>query len=377
MSRTATIALVLHLYAGAQAAAQVSGALDWSSLGVSDENVIPSGTSMTSVGVTAIISWTTVTDGGSFIAYAGNDFLSYEDGTQGGFTGYAQLGFDNSKQDPDDQVIVDIAFSEAVANLAFTITDIDESPGGWDDFVEVYYDTGSGLINAKTGSFATLGSLIVADDETFGDGWEGDGAAVSASSDGNAAYNFGTLEIAAIRIVYFSSDDAGNNGLNPGGQQLGLSNITYDKLVPDLITLKAVNVYDPGAAGLYAVPGNDVVYTISITNSGAGEVDADTMFIVDELPPQIEFYNGDVDDGGPEIDAVAFSQSGAGMTFNYPADVAFSSSASAPLSFAACGYSPSPGYDAAVTYVCFNPKGAMPAGNPDPTISFRFRARIR
>ncbi|MFZ5619149.1 MAG: DUF11 domain-containing protein, partial [Pseudomonadota bacterium] len=177
----------------AVANAQVTGILDWSTLGVADEAEIPTGTISTSAGVTTTITWSTVTDGGSFVAYAGNDFVSYESGAQGGFTGYAQVGFDNDREDVDDQVIIDVTFSEAVTSLQFTLTDIDQS--SWDDFVEIYYDAGAGFVNAKTGAFETLGPAVVADNETFGDGWEGNASAASTSTDGNIDFDFGTLQI--------------------------------------------------------------------------------------------------------------------------------------------------------------------------------------
>jgi len=360
-----------------EASAQVAGSIDWSGLGIADEDAIASGTTSTSAGVTATITWSTVTDGGLFNAYAGNDFVSYEDSAQGGFTGYAQMGFDNSKQDADDKIIFDVTYSEAITDLAFTITDIDESSGGWDDFVEVYYDTGSGWVNAKTSSFATLSSAVVADDETFGDGWEGDAPAASNTTDGNLAFDFGALQINAVRIVYFSGNDAGNNGLNPGGQQLGVSDITYSKIMPLIFAMKSVSMVGTSGTSQFAIPGSDVYYTLTVTNSGDGTVDTDTLFLADPIPSEVEFYNGDIDGAGPATGAAYFTQSGAGLTFTLATDVKYSNSATKPATFAACVYTPAAGYDPNVRYICLNPKGKMLAGTPDPYFSIQFRARIK
>ncbi|NWG91577.1 MAG: hypothetical protein HXY21_03595 [Parvularculaceae bacterium] len=359
----------------APAHAQVSGILDWAALGIADEDAITSGTTATSAGVTTTVTWSTVTDGGTFIAYAGNDFVSYEQDTQGGFTGYAQVGFDNSRQDDDDKVTVDLTFSEAVTNLAFTLTDVDQS--SWDDFVEVYYDAGSGLVNAKTGSFVTLGSAVAADDESFGDGWEGTASVASSSSNGNAAFDFGTLQITAVRIIYFSGNDAGGGGFNPGGQQLGISDVTYDKVMPLLTALKTVSMVGTVGNERFAIPGNDVYYTLTVTNSGDGTVDTDTLFLSDPIPSNVEFFNGDIDGGGPATGAVYFTQAGAGLTFTLGTDVRYSNGVSAPANFAACAYTPAAGYDPNVRYLCLNPKGKMLAGAPDPTFSVQFRARIK
>lgn len=355
--------------------AQVSGILDWSTLGIADENAISSGTTAVSAGVTTTVTWSTVTDGGSFVAYAGNDFVSYEQDAQGGFTGYAQVGFDNSRQDADDKVTVNLTFSEAVTSLQFTLTDIDE--GSWDDFVEVYYNTGSGFVNAKTGSFATLGSAVGVDDESFGDGWEGTASAASSSTDGNLAFNFGTLHVTAVRIIYFSGNDAGNNGFDPGGQQLGISDVTYNKIMPLLSAVKTVSMVGTSGTSRFAIPGSDVYYTLTVTNSGDGVVDTNTLFLSDPIPSNVEFYNADIDGAGPATGAVYFSQSGAGLTLTLATDVKYSNSSTKPASFAACTYTPSSGYDANVRHLCLNPKGKMLAGDPDPTFSIQFRARIK
>lgn len=357
------------------ASAQVSGTLDWSALGVADEDAITSGTTSVSAGVTTTVTWSTVTDGGSFVAYAGNDFVSYESGAQGGFTGFAQVGFDNARQDADDKVTIDLAFSEAVAGLQFTLTDIDEA--SWDDFVEVYYDAGSGYINAKTGAFATLGVAVGADNESFGDGWEGTASAASTTTDGNLAFNFGTSQITAVRIVYFSGNDAGGGGFNPAGQQLGISDVSYDKIMPLLSALKTVSMVGASGTSQFAIPGSDVYYTLTVTNSGDGTVDTDTLFLVDPIPAEVELYNADIDGAGPATGAVYFTQSGAGLTFSLATDVGYSNSATKPASFAACAYTPIAGYDPNVRYLCLNPKGKMLAGDPDPTFSAQFRARIK
>ncbi len=135
-------------------------------------------------------------------------------------------------------------------------------------------------------------------------------------------------------------------------------------------------IYDPAALGLYAVPGNDMIYTITVTNTGTGPADTDSIEIIDALPPEVTFYNGDIDDAGPEVNPVSFSQTGAGLTFTYATDIAFSNAVTKPANFAACTYTPAAGYDPAVTFICFNPKGAMASGTPDPLFSLSFRARI-
>ncbi len=373
MIRFLTILAALLLSA-LPASAQIAGIVDWSTLGLADEAAIVSGTTSTSAAVTSTITWSTVTDGGTFIAYEGADFVSYEASAQGGFTGYAQVGFDNGAQDADDKVTINVAFSEAVTNLQFTLTDVDQS--SWDDFIEIFYDTGAGLVNAKTGTFDSFnaGPTVARDDEGFGDGWEGTAANVNTDPNGNLIMNFGTLQIVGIRIVYFSGNDGGGN---PGAQQLGLSDITYVKIMPLLSLLKTVAMVGTTGNSRFAIPGNDVYYTLTVTNSGDGRSDAGTLFIADPIPSQVEFFNGDIDGAGPATGAVYFTQVGAGLTFTLATDVRYSSAVAAPTSFAACTYTPVAGYDPNVRHLCLNPKGQMLAGAPDPTFSAQFRARVK
>ncbi len=135
---------------------------------------------------------------------------------------------------------------------------------------------------------------------------------------------------------------------------------------------KSVAVFSGSGTG-YMTPQSDVIYTIDVQNLGTASVDADSVFIVDNLPAEVSFYNGDIDDGGPETGAIAFAPMGSGLTFDAASDVGFSSSATAPATFAACTYAPGLGYDPNVRHVCFNPKGGF-AGGGD--FEIRFRARI-
>lgn len=146
----------------------------------------------------------------------------------------------------------------------------------------------------------------------------------------------------------------------------------------ELTASKSVDVFDPTSAGLYALPGNDIISSMTVTNVGNSAADTDTIVVIDAVPSEMTFYNGDMDEGGPATQPIYFTQTGgANLTFTYAADAAFSNSPSRPANMAGCTYTPSAGYDSNVTYVCFNPKGAMASGDPDPTFTVQFRARIK
>lgn len=150
--------------------------------------------------------------------------------------------------------------------------------------------------------------------------------------------------------------------------------ITIAPSLPDLSAVKTVAMFNPTEL---AIPGNDVIYTISVTNAGDGTVDRDTVFLVDRIPAEIDIFIGDIDDAGPETNPVSFVDTSSGLTFNYTDDVGFSNDTTAPADFTECTFSPAAGYNANITYICFNPKGILATGNPDPGFSLSFRARVK
>ena len=149
-------------------------------------------------------------------------------------------------------------------------------------------------------------------------------------------------------------------------------------LSTQLIASETVSVFDPTNIGIYALPGNDVISSLTFTNSGNSSTDADSIIIIKRIPDESIFYNGDIDDGGPETQVVSFAQTnGAGLSFNFISDIGFSNIATPPASFAVCNYSPIAGYDENVRYICLNPKGSMQPGNPNPSVTLSYRTQIK
>lgn len=171
-----------------------------------------------------------------------------------------------------------------------------------------------------------------------------------------------------VRLRTVDGDDMFVDGLEYSAICIGTATI---------IAAKTVAPADASGAGQFQIPGNDVIYTISAANIGAGSADAGSVLVIDSLPAEIEFFNGDMDGAGPATGPVLFTQTGAGLTFNPASDVAYSNAAPRPATFAACTYAPAAGYDPNVRHLCVNPKGAMQSGDPDPTFSIQFRARIK
>lgn len=157
-------------------------------------------------------------------------------------------------------------------------------------------------------------------------------------------------------------------------------NVSYwlfeNNQTPDLSANKDVETFS-GNSTDYNLPGSDVIYNISVTNNGSGPIDVNSMLIIDALPEELTFYNGDIDDAGPETDAVILTETGSGLTFNPTTDLGFSNATSQPSNFTACNYTPTAGYDPNVTFICLAPKGALSEGTITPsTMTLSFRAQI-
>lgn len=146
----------------------------------------------------------------------------------------------------------------------------------------------------------------------------------------------------------------------------------------DLSASKTVTPYS-GSSSQYYIPGSDVIYKIETSNAGSAPIDDNSLFFVDALPTEVEFYNADMDDGGPATGPVLFTETGSGITFDETTDLGFSDSTTKPTSFVECDYTPSAGYDSAVNFICFNPKGQLKSGSlapTDPMVAFEFRVRL-
>ena len=161
------------------------------------------------------------------------------------------------------------------------------------------------------------------------------------------------------------------------GATVSNRNFGFDLPPPNFSVTKASQVYAGQGGGVFHIPGQDVEYGLTVTNSGGSGYDANSNLMIDALPSSLIFYNGDFDGSGTlTSDPIYFVQNGAGLSFDYTNDVRFSDAATAPTGFADCNYAPAPGYDPDVRFICVNPKGTMSSGSAPPSWTIRFRAQI-
>ncbi|MDJ0742467.1 MAG: M10 family metallopeptidase [Xenococcaceae cyanobacterium MO_167.B27] len=202
----------------------INEALVWENQNLSDESAVAPGSQFNlGNGVAVTVDWSIITDGGSFVPYGGEDFVSYDSDKLGNHTGYLSLGFNNSKNDPDDRIKLSLNFNQAVTSLSFQLLDVDQSDSkSFDDGVEIYADG----VNIKnlSGVEIVTGDNVFADNETYMNGFEGRGSANSSSESGDISISFGSIEVSELEIQYFSTDDAISD---PGSQKIGISDLDF------------------------------------------------------------------------------------------------------------------------------------------------------
>lgn len=126
-----------------------------------------------------------------------------------------------------------------------------------------------------------------------------------------------------------------------------------------------------GAVNALGIPGALVRYAIHISNSGPAAVTANSVFVLDGIPSEIEV-------GSAAAATFSNGTPASGLTFNAATDLRFSNATTPPASFAACSYTPVAAFDPLVRYICLNPKGTM-AGSTgtSPSFTLTFDARVK
>jgi len=256
------------------------------------------------------------------------------------------------------------------------------SGDGGDDGVSPPDFTGGGTANFDVNVSGASGFLQVWIDWNIdGDFTDANEAVVVDAQDGD---NDGIISLSITAPITLNAGDSfmrfrwsTANGLSPA-EAAGdgeVEDYTIELFLGNA-ALDAVKTVAP-IDGSYSIPGSDVSYTITVSNTGAGAVDSDTIFLVDNFPNDLEYVFADANGSAPGTDEVIFTEiSPTGLTFNAATDVGFSTAATAPTSFAACSDPVDPGVNPTITFICFNPKGSFQAGTPTPSFSLTFRARI-
>lgn len=144
------------------------------------------------------------------------------------------------------------------------------------------------------------------------------------------------------------------------------------------ITKTSAVISDPanGTTNPKRIPGSIVQYSVTVSNTGVGPVDANTVAITDPVPANSDLFVSTA--GGPPITftngAVA-----SGLTFTYPVNVGFSNQVGGGGPYTYAPTANANGVDPAATGLRIAPVGTLAgssaAGDPGFTVTFRVRVR--
>ena len=271
--------------------------------------------------------------------------------------------------------------TNSTSQLTFTLTNDTGNPA----------QGAAAPVNVLIGFIDTLPAGVVVASTAASPQCNGTVTAVAGSS--TITFSGGTLSLGqatcAISVDVTSATAGVYNNLqaNVSGVSLNLVNnasatLTVTGLMPSLSLLKFASlISDPINNGVNpkAIPGAILAYTVRLTNSGPGTVDANSVVINDPLPAEVDLFVDDV--AGLGSGPVAFTDgtpaSGLGWTFTSLASGADSVDFSQDGSNWA--YTPIPdgnGFDSTVRHIRLKPAGTMNGavgGNKYFDLLFRVR----
>lgn len=258
-------------------------------------------------------------------------------------------------------------FATPVRDITITSHDIDYTNNQYRDWLMVQGSNGAstytGTLTAGGGAGSTL---VVGPNATYSALTAGQ--ALGTANNANANSNLGDVTATFAQPVTSITISYGNYPLMAGetvtGQQaFGISTISFCPMPNISVAKTSAPLGTTGAARLNA-PGSDVIYTITVTNSGGSPVDASTILLLDTLPTQATFYNSAF---SPGTDPFLLAAGSSGVTLA-AANVSYSSNGSTYT------YTPTAGYDANVKGVKFLPQGAMGANS---SFTIQYRAQVK
>jgi uncharacterized repeat protein (TIGR01451 family) len=282
-----------------------------------------------------------------------------------------------------DVLAVNFAFGVAVRDVQFTILDIDSSLLNSTDWIKINGTGPSGsLVPAITSPFgnnnttnpgqtapgvAVIGPSTAVSPNTGNREVYGNGSATNTQSYGNVTASF-AQPVTSIQVRFGNGPYSSVLGLL-AQQSFSIHDVSFCPM-PALALAKTTSPFVTAAGDpqRFNAPGSDVLYSLTVSNTGGSPIDANSVILEDALPGQVSFYNGDIDDTGPLTTNYEFVPGSSGLTFA-PADLAYSNNGGTTYT-----YSPAAGYDAAINAIRLAPQGTMAANS---SFTIKFRAQIK
>lgn len=274
-------------------------------------------------------------------------------------------------------------FAVPIRDMIIRVHDVDQATGQYRDWLMVQGSNGAstyvpglstpaGNNNGASGPRTATGSTLALGPYTATGinipNTQGVGISTSAntgSDDGDIVITF-PQPVTTVTLRYGNHPLIGSE-TGTGQQAYGISALSFCPM-PNIAMTKTSAPYATTGPDRFNAPLADVVYTLTITNSGGSPVDLAGITLTDALPSTLSFYNGDFDPSAPGTDPFLLTAGTSGVTLT-GANVAYSNNGGASYA-----YTPAAGYDANVNRIRFSPGGTMAANS---SFNIKFRARIK
>ncbi len=164
------------------------------------------------------------------------------------------------------------------------------------------------------------------------------------------------------KILVASDDEFENNVPNPAGSALPIFTV--------LKTAQVANGSDPD----FYLPGTDVIYTVTVTNSGLGSPDLGSFTFTDDLPDAVELFVGNFQGAGGPINFTEGSEP-SDLDFSQ-VNVVYRNASGSAISPGSSGYNPNItsfeiNFPAPDTFDGYDGTG------PQPSFTVSYRVRIK
>ena len=273
-------------------------------------------------------------------------------------------------------VSVTFTFAQPIRDFSMTAHDIDFNSDQFRDWVQVTGSNGATTYNPVittpwgTGNDGVLPKTTANSSLTVGATPSPLSLSVAQTGGTSASNNnsdTGTFYASFAQPVTSVTFKYGNYPLtsgekNTGQQATGIAGISFCPM-PSLTATKSSSPAS-GTYGAFNIPGNDVVYSLSVINSGGSPVDASTIVLSDLLPASTTFRNSAFDG----TTSLPFKLTTSGGTTLTAAGLSYSRTGDATFT-----YTPVAGYDPLVDGVMIVPSGQLAANS---TVTVQFVARV-
>lgn len=262
-------------------------------------------------------------------------------------------------------ITVTFTFATAIRDITLTVHDIDFTSNQYRDWLAV---SGANSGTNYTASLATVsGTTSAVIGPTSTPVSAAAGQAVGSGTSNNNSDN-GTIVATFAQPVTSVTIKYGNYPLQTGelvtGQQaMGIAGFSFCPL--PAVSLAKTSAPASSTLGAYNLPDNDVVYTLTVTNTGGSTVDAGSIVLSDVLPANVTFKNSAFD-GTTTLPVKLVGSAGVTMA---SANVTYRKTGTSTFN-----YTPASGYDPLVAEIKVTPSGTMAANS---TFAIQFAGKIK